>query len=448
MKKSLFFIMTILILGCGSKDGPSHQIQNQDLNINPLDIIEAALGDSFSCVLFRNGGVKCWGLGGSKGRLGQENINSIGDKSGDMGAALHYIKLGTGLKAVQIDTGKDHACVRFSNGGVKCWGRNQYGQLGLGNIIDLGSNVGDMGDNLPFVNLGSGRTALKISAGGNHSCALLDNLAVKCWGDNIMGQLGLDDNLDRGDNEIPKDVNNVFLGAGLIPKDISTGRLHSCVLFTNGKIKCWGYNFNGQLGQDVGSIRIGTIPGDMASLQTIQLGAKVLSISCGADHTCALLENNSVKCWGYNSIGQLGIGNSTDVGDEVVHIGNLTGISLGTDLTVKKIMAGNDHNCALMSNDNLKCWGDNFKGMLGLGDIINRGDLPNQMGDQLDFVNLGNESIITDLSLGADHSCAILGNTKLKCWGVNNDGRLGLGDIIDRGEFINQMGNALPFVDL
>jgi len=88
----------------------------------------------------------------------------------------------------------------LDNGSVKCWGENSYGQLGLGDIINRGDNSSEMGDNLTIVDLGSGRTATAIAAGSDHTCAILDNASIKCWGSNISGELGIGDTENRGDN--------------------------------------------------------------------------------------------------------------------------------------------------------------------------------------------------------------------------------------------------------
>ena len=92
-----------------------------------------------------------------------------------------------------------YTCATLTSGDLKCWGANDVGQLGLGDTNHRGDQAGEMGDALPFVNLGTGRTAKMISAGVFHTCAVLDNDTVKCWGSNSYGELGLGDKNDRGD---------------------------------------------------------------------------------------------------------------------------------------------------------------------------------------------------------------------------------------------------------
>ena len=123
----------------------------------------------------------------------------MGDNTGEM-AQLTGINLGTGRTATAIEVGDYHSCAMLDNASVKCWGKNDEGQLGLGTTADMGNQSGEMGDNLPSIDLGTGRTATAIAVGYYHSCAALDNASVKCWGDNFHGQLGIGTTDDMGNN--------------------------------------------------------------------------------------------------------------------------------------------------------------------------------------------------------------------------------------------------------
>jgi len=116
-----------------------------------------------------------------------------------MGDNLPAIDLGSGRTALAISAGSAHTCAVLDNSAVKCWGYNNNGQLGQGSTSNLGDGSGEMGDNLTAIDLGSGRTALAISAGSAHTCALLDNSAFKCWGQNDNGQLGQGSTSNLGD---------------------------------------------------------------------------------------------------------------------------------------------------------------------------------------------------------------------------------------------------------
>ncbi len=156
-------------------------------------------GKSHTCAIVDGGTVKCWGAN-TDGQLGLGDTNHRGDNPAEMGDQLPTVNLGTGRTAVAISSGGSHTCALLDNHTVKCWGSNAFGQLGLGDTNNRGDDPGEMGDQLPAVNLGTGRTAVAISSGTEQTCALLDNHAVKCWGDNAVGQLGLGDTTDRGDN--------------------------------------------------------------------------------------------------------------------------------------------------------------------------------------------------------------------------------------------------------
>src|SRR5690606_13853323 len=133
---------------------------------------------------------------------------------------------------------------------VKCWGENGDGQLGQGNKDDHGGAPGHMGDNLAPILLGTGRYAIAITAGGAHTCALLDDNTIKCWGKNDSGQLGLGDNYSKGDdsNEMGDFLSPLDLGTGFAAVAVVAGYSHTCALSAAGGVKCWGSNDVGQLG--------------------------------------------------------------------------------------------------------------------------------------------------------------------------------------------------------
>ena len=128
-----------------------------------------------------NSSIKCWGLN-DEGQLGQGVTSNLGDGSNEMGDSLTAVDLGTGKTARAITAGDSHTCAVLDNASLKCWGKNDSGQLGLGNTSTLGDGSGEMGDNLPVIDLGTGRTAKAVTMGHDHTCAILDNDSVKCWG--------------------------------------------------------------------------------------------------------------------------------------------------------------------------------------------------------------------------------------------------------------------------
>ena len=196
--------------------------------------------------------------------------------------------LGAGRTAVAISAGKFHACAILDNATVKCWGWNVNGQLGQGDTANRGDGANEMGDNLPAVALGTGRTAVAISAGAVHDCALLDNATVKCWGANFSGQLGRGDTANRGDNpnEMGDNLLPVDLGTGRSAVAVTTGNGHSCARLDDGSLKCWGDG--SAVGQGNNSNALGDEPGEMGdALPVVSLvtPAPAMSVVLASDES-------------------------------------------------------------------------------------------------------------------------------------------------------------------
>ena len=415
-------------------------------------------GDGFSCALLDNAAVKCWGSN-TNGQLGLGNTAARGDGPGEMGDNLPTVDLGAGRTATAIAAGFAYACALLDNAAVKCWGLNSTGELGLGDTAKRGDEPGEMGDNLPAVNLGTSRTATMITAGGiagegAHTCALLDNATVKCWGNNANGQLGLGDTANRGDTsgEMGDSLAAVSLGTGRTAGAVAVGGIHTCALLDNATVKCWGYN-DGQLGLGDTVVR-GDGPGEMGdTLPAVSLGTgrTAAAITPGDVHTCVRLDSGTLKCWGRNDFGQLGLGDTVDRGDNGGEMGDaLPAVDLGSGggRGVVSVGAGATHSCALLEGGSVRCWGDGTAGLLGLGDTVTRGDGAGEMGNNLPAVSLGAGRSATALAVGDLHSCALLDNGSVKCWGDNAFGQLGVGDTADRGDNPGEMGDALLAVPL
>eukprot|EP01083_Nonionella_stella_P173365 597788_1 len=162
-------------------------------------------------------GLKCYGLGMS-GQLGSENTANIGDGPNEMGLFLPNIDTDINIdNIIQVDTGAVHTCVLSNTGKAKCWGLNEYGQLGLGDNNTRGNAPNTMGIDLPFIDFGGAWSATQIAAGGHHTCALLNNGTTgkaKCWGLNEYGQLGLGDNNTRGNAPNTMGIDLPFIDFG------------------------------------------------------------------------------------------------------------------------------------------------------------------------------------------------------------------------------------------
>ena len=194
---------------------------------------------------------------------------SKGDDSDEMGDWLPPIDLGSVNTVTQIAAGHNSTCARLSNNTMKCWGYNWYGQLGLGDRNNRGDGANEMGDLLPALDLGSVNLAMVTPAVGQHSCVVLEDFSVKCWGANSGGRLGQEDSNHRGDepNEMGDVLRPVILGNGVTAIDIAVGATHTCALLSNGKVKCWGINNYGQLGKG-DTLARGANVGDMGDALT------------------------------------------------------------------------------------------------------------------------------------------------------------------------------------
>lgn len=409
-------------------------------------------GTSFACAIVEGGAVKCWGANLS-GQLGLGDTAARGDGPNEMGDALGFVSLGAGRTAKVVSTGSSHACAVLDNGELKCWGSNAQGKLGLGDANARGDAPGEMGNNLPAVNLGTGRTAKAVAAGENHTCAILDTDEVKCWGDNYYSQLGLGDRVARGaqPTDMGDNLPTVSLGTGRTVKAVTTRLRTTCVVLDNDQVKCWGYNSRGALGLGLQGDR-GWSPSHMGdNLPVVSLGSgrTARSVAAGELNMCALLDNGQVKCWGSATFGVPGQGDTNHRGDAADEMGdNLAPVALGAGRSAKALAMGSRHACAILDTDQLKCWGDNSAGQLGIGDTAARGDNPGELGDFLPAVFVGTGRTVRAVDGGYAFTCAVLDNGQVKCWGSSPYGQLGLGDTNTRGDTAGEMGDSLPAVQL
>jgi alpha-tubulin suppressor-like RCC1 family protein/formylglycine-generating enzyme required for sulfatase activity len=356
-----------------------------DVSSLSTEVMVISAGAGFACALTSAGGVKCWGSNDS-GQLGDGTTTQ-------RLTPVDVTGLNSGVKA--IATGQQHACALTDAGAVKCWGRNDFGQLG-DNSTTQRLTPG-------YVNeLTSGVTA--ISVGGQHTCALTDAGAVKCWGRNDFGQLGDNSTTQR---LTPGYVNELTSGVTAI----STGLYHTCALTSAGTVKCWGANINGQLGDGATTQRL-------TPVIVSGLNSDVMAISTGQFHTCAVTDTGEARCWGDNSNGQLGDGTTTR---------RLTPVTVsGLNSGVTAISSGSSYTCALISSGGVKCWGNNDNGQLGDGTTTQRLAPADVSG-----LSSGVAAISAVGQGGYSHTCALTTYNAAKCWGNNYYGQMGNDTAID-----------------
>ncbi|MES1204332.1 MAG: hypothetical protein ABUS79_00205 [Pseudomonadota bacterium] len=318
-----------------------------------------------------------------------------------------------------ISAGDQHTCVRIGAGTVRCWGLGSSGQLGYGNGVAIGDNETPASAG----NVNVGGDVAQLAAGGFHTCALLVDGRVRCWGNGLSGRLGYGNEMSIGDNETPAAAGDVNVGGAVT--QIAAGNSHTCALFATGRVRCWGSGGDGRLGYanttSVGDNETPAVAGD------VDVGGTVVQIATGLSHTCALLADGHVRCWGNGLAGQLGYGNTTSVGDNeapaVAGDVNVGGLAV-------KIVTGGSHTCALLDTGNVRCWGAAGSGRLGYGNVNNIGDNepPASAGD----IDVGGR--VVDLSAGAVDTCALLDTGRVRCWGAGTMGRLGYGNINSIGD--------------
>jgi alpha-tubulin suppressor-like RCC1 family protein len=328
--------------------------------------------DEHVCAMLGSGAVRCWG---------DNAFDQLGDRTfTDQPAPVAVQNLGG---VVMVSAGHQHSCALTFGGVVLCWGRNGSGQLGIGTTDDR---------DIPGVVALSG--AVAVAAGSAHSCAVLSGGTVRCWGRNTFRQLGV----SGGNQLLPVDVPGVSGAVSVV-----AGNNHTCVLKFDGTVVCWGRNAAGEVGKGSNDFTITLPPTPVATL------SRVVALTAGADHTCAVVVGGQVKCWGLNTSGQLGNGLITNSATPV--LARNTGVAIG-------VAAGIVHSCALRIDGTVICWGDNASGQLGDGTTTpHRSALTKVVG-------LDNAIAVT---AGASMSCVLRANGSARCWGANDHGQLGDG---------------------
>jgi len=371
---------------------------------DPLAWTAVEGGEAHTCALVNSGQVKCWG---------QNTYGQLGDGTTGTNRTTPVFVSDISTATI-ISAGYYHSCAVLSDGGVKCWGQNNAGQLGNGITGRTTSTnpVSGTPVSVSGIPTAEGATATSISTGYDHSCALLSDGQVKCWGDNQYGQLG--NGISYG--ALRNAYTPVFVSGISTATSISAGRSVSCAVLTDGEVKCWGYNYYGQLGNGITGTNSNT-PVAVSGIST------ATSIGTGFSHSCAVLRGGDTRCWGRNDFGQLGygvIGRDWDVPQDVTYAFPELELSDGRPRN-RDVSGGRSHSCAVASGGQVTCWGDGSYGQLATGDPI--------VGFPRAVTNIPTTTgaTATSISLGSYHSCAVLSDASIECWGKNTYGQLGNG---------------------
>jgi cysteine-rich repeat protein len=321
--------------------------------------------------------------------LDGQTCRSRGHFTGTLQCDADCAFLETGCpEIVQLTTGAMHTCARLSDGTARCWGYNQVGQLGSGDLVNRTSPI-------PVPALG---TIVSIQAGYYHTCAILADASVSCWGQNDLNQLG---NGTYVNSSLPVLVQ----GLGSPATSLAVGYHHNCVVHAGGTASCWGNNNKGQLGD-----------GTTLSRNTpVVVSGLVLAaeLTAGNEHTCARLTDGTAVCWGENEYSQLGDGTSND---------RLTPVAVSGLSGAAAIDAGGFHTCARLTDGTAVCWGRNLYGQLGDGTTFSR-NTPTPV--------IGLTGVV-GLSAGDLHTCALTTGGNAYCWGRNQYSQLGDGTTTDQ----------------
>lgn len=358
---------------------------------HPRAVLQLAAGWEHTCALLAGGGVRCWGAN-RRGELGYGDNEPRGDKAPPATGG----DVDVGGPARQIAAGRSHTCALLESGRVRCWGANHSGQLGTPI-----TRSADLEPPAPITEVNVGGEVTQLAAGDAHTCALLRGGRVRCWGANAHGQLGhgTDDSVRAG--VPPSESGDVRIG-GPVSQIVAGGR-HTCAVLDQGRVRCWGEGFG-----DIGVRRLPETAPDVA------LGGPVSQLVAGESHTCALLKDGRVRCFGATFWGALGV---PHVEGAPGPVGAPVEVRVGSP--ARQIAAGGEAACSLVGEGTARCWGHGAHRYRFSG----RADAP-APHEAVDF-DVG--GTVTQLVMGSLHACALLQTGAVRCWGNGYEGQLGYG---------------------
>jgi Regulator of chromosome condensation (RCC1) repeat len=410
--------------------GPDAAADDSDLDGSSTDVPQGCNENARAC------------LGRRPATCGDAGIWNASDLCSDDTPACFAGVCGS---RAMVAAGGVHTCALLDDGTVRCWGDNTVGQLGV-------SGASNTMTPAPSVDLGA--KAVSISMAGLHSCAALETNGVDCWGDNAAGELGTGDQVFHPTPVAPSgSLSNVIA--------VATGADHTCVIDPAGGLSCWGRDIGGPIAGDsttqlvpvnvpIESPVLAIAAGDQRTV-ALSYGGRVyalgkltsssysgmmpralntpsaaVAVAAGGYQACAILDGGDLRCWGNDS------NNSTInlfAGDPPQAV-SLPGKAIA-------VAVGGQFTCAVLESGDLSCWGDNYSGQLGLGHTRAQ-PTPSPP------ISVGGKAIA--VTAGYRHTCVLLEDRAIKCWGDNSAGQLGLGDRRSRGGTPDTVPAALPAV--
>ncbi len=429
-------------LGLAGLAAPAWASARPGIDTGTLQNVTSLVSDSDSgatCALLTTGHVTCWGYNGD-GELGNGT-----ETSSDVPVPVHGITDAKAIAEDNQDGGNGGSfCALLSTGHIDCWGNNNDGQLGNGNtttftlpvaVKNISTAATIIGGNYSFCarlasshvdcwgyggdgELGNGAfnssdvpvavhkitDASHMISGYYGYCAVLATSHINCWGYNGNGELG---NGSTTNSDVPVAVENIGNAAALA-SDADSGS--TCALLATSHLDCWGYNNDGQLGN--GTTTSSDKPVAVVGISNAKKITEDSNGGSGGGSFCALLSTSHLKCWGYNSDGELGNGNMTDFTLPVA-VKNIS--------TAATVIGGDYGFCALLADSHLDCWGYGSDGQLGNGNTTSQ-DVP---------VAVRKITNAAQVIMGNYGYCALLSTTHVDCWGYGGHGEMGNGNTLN-----------------
>ena len=391
LRRVLLSIVAVLLLYPLVSGAPAASAQAQT-------VMALSAGAVHTCALMSNATVMCWG-GNSAGQLGDGTTTD----------RLTPTTVPNLSNVTALSAGANHTCALLRDGTMRCWGANDRAQLGNQRTTNSSTPVTVTRPAIGVFPTPALGTVLAISAGGSHTCAVINPGSVFCWGANDFGQSS------------PGGLSNVDVPVAVpgVPTDmtsVSAGGAHSCAIQRTNVMYCWGRNNRGQLGRGTTDATAVRNPAVLVREAGGAVSPSFTKVSAGDEHTCAITDrafrNFTLMCWGSNSHGQIGDGTTTNRPFP-------TAVATFAADTVDAVSASGFHSCAVGKDASVRCWGRNLSGELGDGSTTNRATPV--------LIALAGPQAVRSVASGSFHSCAVRTDERVLCWGRGQSGQLGRG---------------------